>query len=298
MLSVLSFGQFEECHLVGPGSDDGGTNPASCGLTGNYSFQDSDGNVCIPPGNSLNTWSWCMDILGTPSFVMINQSTTFPVDFTLTNGVTGVITGASFTSVTIRWDCNSCTPGEVSHINLFFGCQSEVYQSSIFVECTSCSFEELDCVRTDCDCLRVCVGNVVVTLNNPGGNLTTFCFPAGTNIGQIAECGEVIKCEGDKTKGRRSFSDQNDKINHIKIPDVNITQMNRSPGATSLSIELPQSNQNFELVVSDNLGRIVHEEKLVNQYQAVVELSGLAVGIYHVLLTDGKTKVTQKIFVH
>jgi len=305
-MSLTGYSQIVSCSLQGPGSADGGTDPVDCGQRVNYSFQDTDGSVCTPPGNTANNWSWCIDNLGSPGFISINQNTNFPVFFTMSNGVQGEIVGASAISITIDWNCNGCT-GDVSHINIFFGCNNEIYQSSVFVNCAAdCTYNSWDCVSTDCDCIKVCINGVVQTLNNSTGNELFFCYPEGTVIGNMGTCDENILCSRPgkpntpRTDDRTSsdFTAQEDAPNHIEIPDVKIMQTSRGEGEASLSITLPDSKQTFELLVSDNLGRVVHSKKLVNQYEAKVQLDNLQTGIYHILITDGNYRITQKVFVN
>jgi len=310
-ISLTAHAQFEPCSLQGAGSADGGTDPVDCGATVNYSFQNAEGIICYPPGNDEENWSWCIESLGLDGFVQLDQNTTFPESFTMSNGVEGLILSASYLSITIQWNCNDCTGG-VEHIDIFNGCNEEIYQSSVFVQCTpdvppsECSTDTWDCVSTDCDCIKVCINGQVQILENEEGGEVFFCYPEGTSIGAITSCDLNLFCKNtppddfpnDGSSGSELVEDDESGKRHIVIPDVKIVQINKGKGAVNLTIELPKSNKPFDLTLYDSSGRTAYSKSLVNQFQAIIEVNSLQTGIYHVLLTDGNYRITQKIFVH
>lgn len=295
LFSLATYAQPIPCTLTGPGSDVGGTAPTTCGTIGNYSFQHTDGSVCDDlGGNTPTVWSWGIENLGPTGFVFLTQNTTYPVFFTMSNGIEGEILGASNVSITIKWNCNGCVDVP-SHITIYPG-TAEIYQSSVFVDCVKdCSYNSWDCISTDCDCVQACVNGTLVTLNNLSGGELFFCYPEGTAISNVTPCGTSINC-GKKDDVKLLRDNEDAKL--VQIPDVKLMQSNIRKGGTSLTIQLPESNQPFDVLISDSFGRTTYSEKLRNQTEATIELDNLAIGIYHILITDGNYRITQKIFIN
>jgi len=298
LFSASIFGQIDDeqgyidIELVGPGSADGGTDPANCDIIANYSFQNTtDGGLEIPPGNTASSWSWCIDNLGLPGFINLNQNTSLPVTFTMSNGVTATIIGASYASLTIQYDCGDCEGNNVSHFNIFFGCGSELYQSSVFVGCDGvgppnpdCVSETIVCVETNCNCIVVCIDGVKYTINNPNntpGNQHIVCFEGS--------CIDVYGCDDDVPCKRG-------KGDIVKIPTAKFDETMIQSG-TSVKFELSDASKPYELVLTSMQGEVILQES-VKGYEVEIPIGSLKKGIYVVSLKNGNTIINHKFIIN
>lgn len=291
-LSGNIYGQID-C-MTGPGAN--GTT-TTCDQ-GPVSYNVGDCDLC--EGGS---WNYAID-----GSVDIYPWTNLPRTFN-TGSIAGTVVSASSGQITINWDCSDLECCEGLVFTTIEYCGSEFFNPIIRLSCDpapSCDpgppapcddYDLLECIRTECECLQVCVGNVLVTLNNDSGETAIFCFAPGT-IGDVHPCGVDVSCSTAQHEPNRDFnSGEEETPQYIVIPDVEVISTSQELGNANIQIELPESKKAFELLISDSLGRVITQKNLGNQHQAIIELNGLTTGIYHILLTDGQTTITQKIFV-
>ena len=283
---MLAFGGqvSAQCGITGPGAGGTVTTCDQGPVTYNYA------GCCNTPG------LWHVSIDG---IIDLDQNTPLPFNFT-TFAVSGTVVAANHNGITIQWDCSGidCCDGNVQ-VRLypcgFDGGANPVIRLTCTPDFEACGGTIYDpgcgindvtsCITTPCECLRACINGVEVILTNNSQGTAQFCYPYGTEIGQVVACDVGILCENDP--GTEATG------GNIKIPEANITAGGGSTEGMTLSIKLPDENFPYTMIVADSSGKVVAEQ-LINEKNASIDLANLSFGIYFVSISNGTTTLSHK----
>ncbi len=147
-----------------------------------------------------------------------------------------------------------------------------------------------DCLSTECECLKICVNNVEVIFNNNTGGEAFICFPDGSQITDVADCTEDLDCGG------IIFDDDDKKrLSDYTIPETKIITYDAIESGLDINLELPDSKEPYEVVVSNAKGNIIKKD-VISGSNGILQLRNIASGIYFVTIKNSSTSIQHKVF--
>ena len=230
---------------------------------------------------------------------------TFPVPFFM-----GEIIHASSSQIRIQWDCSALACCEGFEFTTIEFCGSEFFNPVIRLNCDpdpSCVVDpECDCetgigcgpddcpdpcdeccettLCTTCKCVKVCGNGFTVILEPGEGEQACFKMPEEGDF-------SIVDCEKPCPKGDKEVKDS-----YIQIPDLTINRVYSDKISTTLYLEMPSSNLEYDLNIFDVSGRVVHSEKVFGSTE--LKFDTLQDGIYVVNMKNGSTELSHKIFIN